>query len=91
MAVIKITCPECQSVLRPAKPVPAGKTVKCPECGSRFTVSDEEPQAPPRKPKKASTDTTPAGERKPKPSANKTTPKQGAGKSRPRPTTRRSP
>ena len=54
MAVSKITCPECQSVLRPAKPLPPGKMVKCPECGHRFAAPDEEaPAAPLKKPKKA--------------------------------------
>ena len=42
-----------QSVLRPAKPVPPGKTVKCPECGNRFTASEENRRSPLRKPKKA--------------------------------------
>ena len=64
---------------RPSR-VPAGKTVKCPECGNRFTVSDEEPRGAAEEAEESSTDTTPAGERKPKPTANKTTPKQGAGK-----------
>ncbi len=42
----RITCPDCKSVLRPAKPVPDGKKVKCPKCGNLFTtpglVDDEE-------------------------------------------------
>ena len=71
MAVIKITCPECQSVLRPAKPVPAGKTVKCPECGNRFTVSEDELEAPAQKPKKANTDTAAAGDKPQKPAGKK--------------------
>ncbi len=56
MAVSRITCPECKTVLRPAKPLPPGKTVKCPECGNRFTASEEGPEVPPRKPKKAAPD-----------------------------------
>ncbi len=68
MAVTKITCPECKTVLRPAKPLPPGKTVKCPECGNRFPATEEAPGAPLRKPKKADPD----GERKPKkPAADK--------------------
>jgi len=38
MASARITCPDCQSVLRPAKPVPDGKKVKCPKCGNTFTT-----------------------------------------------------
>lgn len=38
MAASRITCPDCQSVLKPAKPVPDGKKVKCPKCGSTFTA-----------------------------------------------------
>src|SRR5450755_456592 len=52
MAVTKLTCPECKTVLKPAKPVPAGKTVKCPECGSRFTATEDAPEIPLKKPKK---------------------------------------
>jgi len=46
MASHRITCPDCKSVLRPAKPVPDGKKVKCPKCGTMFTTpglgADEE-------------------------------------------------
>jgi predicted Zn finger-like uncharacterized protein len=45
MAAHRITCPDCRSVLRPAKPVADGKKVKCPKCGSMFTtpgLPDEE-------------------------------------------------
>jgi predicted Zn finger-like uncharacterized protein len=38
MASERITCPECKSVLRPAKPVPDGKEVKCPKCGNKFVT-----------------------------------------------------
>jgi predicted Zn finger-like uncharacterized protein len=34
----RITCPDCKSVLKPAKPVPDGKKVKCPKCGNTFTT-----------------------------------------------------
>jgi hypothetical protein len=40
MPVDKVTCPNCQAVLRPAKPVDAGKKVKCPRCGTGFVVGD---------------------------------------------------
>ncbi len=53
MAVSKLTCPECKSVLKPTKPVPAGKAVKCPECGTRFTAGADAPEVPLKKPKVA--------------------------------------
>jgi DNA-directed RNA polymerase subunit M/transcription elongation factor TFIIS len=46
----RITCPDCKSVLRPAKPVPDGKKVKCPKCHSEFLtpglVEEEERPRP---------------------------------------------
>jgi hypothetical protein len=33
-----LTCPECGAVLRPAKPIPPGKSVKCPKCGAGFVA-----------------------------------------------------
>ncbi len=67
MAVSKLICPECNTVLRPTKPLPAGKPVKCPECGARFTAPEEDaPKAPLKKPKKAADDGPEAAERKPK-------------------------
>jgi hypothetical protein len=53
MAVTKITCPECDAVLKPAKPLTAGKRVKCPKCGHAMTVLDDEPEPAPRKKPKA--------------------------------------
>jgi hypothetical protein len=38
MATTRITCPDCKSVLKPARPVPDGKKVKCPKCGNLFTT-----------------------------------------------------
>jgi len=38
MASSRITCPDCKSVLKPAKPVPDGKKVKCPKCNNMFTT-----------------------------------------------------
>ncbi len=38
MATSRITCPDCKSVLKPARPVPDGKKVKCPKCGNLFTT-----------------------------------------------------
>jgi hypothetical protein len=42
MAVAKLTCPACGAVLRPTKPVPAGKKVTCPRCSEVFLAEDEE-------------------------------------------------
>jgi hypothetical protein len=42
MPASKLTCPDCGKVLRPAKPLPAGKKVKCPECGNVFLAQDDE-------------------------------------------------
>ncbi len=56
MATARITCPDCKSVLRPAKPIPDGKKVKCPKCGNLFTtpglVADEEERPRTRVPAK---------------------------------------
>ncbi len=41
MLVSKVTCPECGTVLRPAKPLPVGKKVKCPKCSTLFTAEAE--------------------------------------------------
>ena len=70
MAVSKVTCPECKTVLKPAKPLAAGKAVKCPECGTRFTVAEEAPAAPLKKPKQAAAVAPADDERKPKKSAD---------------------
>lgn len=47
MAVSKLVCPECDTVLRPAKPLAAGKKVKCPKCGTTFAARAEEEPKPP--------------------------------------------
>ncbi len=51
----KIICPECEAVLKPSKPVPAGKKVSCPKCGAVFLAPDEEdePRVTARKPSSA--------------------------------------
>jgi predicted Zn finger-like uncharacterized protein len=50
MASARIICPDCKAVLRPAKPVPDGKKVKCPKCGSSFTTPGlRKEEEPPRK------------------------------------------
>lgn len=38
MLISKMTCPSCKRVLRPSKPLPEGKKVKCPQCGTDFTA-----------------------------------------------------
>ncbi len=55
MAVTKLTCPECSTVLRPAKPLPPGKKVKCPRCDTVFTSGgdDEEPDQEEERPNRA--------------------------------------
>lgn len=56
MAISRLSCPDCGTVLRPAKPVAPGKKVKCPKCELVFVaVEDEEDEddAPRRKPAKS--------------------------------------
>src|SRR5262245_42916415 len=45
MPVAKFTCPECEAVLRPAKPLPSGKKVTCPKCKAIFVVHDPDEDA----------------------------------------------
>jgi magnesium-transporting ATPase (P-type) len=53
MPVRKFTCPECEAVLRPAKPLPAGRKVTCPKCKASFVVQGgEEEETKPGKPAK---------------------------------------
>jgi ribosomal protein S27E len=33
-----VTCPECGKTLKPNKPLPGGKKVKCPQCGNLFVT-----------------------------------------------------
>jgi predicted Zn finger-like uncharacterized protein len=42
MPLAKLTCPHCRTTLKPAKPVPEGKTVKCPKCGETFKAGETE-------------------------------------------------
>ena len=41
MTVSKLTCPECGKVLKPAKPLAAGKKVKCRACQKPFVAEPE--------------------------------------------------
>lgn len=46
----KVSCPACEAVLRPTKPMTPGQKVKCPKCGNGFTFKGpvaEEDDAPP--------------------------------------------
>jgi hypothetical protein len=45
MPLAKLTCPKCQAVLKPAKPVPEGKAVKCPKCAQTFKAGEEPAEA----------------------------------------------
>src|SRR5262249_11255296 len=74
MAVSRIRCPECDTVLKPAKPLPVGKKVKCPKCGTNFTVVEEAPAAG-AAPQKAEARPKPAPARK-KPAPARPTPKR---------------
>jgi hypothetical protein len=52
----KLVCPECRTALKPAKPVPAGKKVKCPECAFVFAAPgalEPEVRMPKASPRKA--------------------------------------
>jgi predicted Zn finger-like uncharacterized protein len=63
MPLTKLTCPKCETVLKPAKPLPEGRKVKCPKCGTLFAAG--EPAAP-----------APAAAKKPQPAAAKKKPVQ---------------
>jgi predicted Zn finger-like uncharacterized protein len=41
MPLVKLTCPHCRATLKPAKPVPEGKTVKCPKCNETFKAGED--------------------------------------------------
>lgn len=38
----KTSCPECDAVLRPVKPLTPGQKVKCPKCGVSFTFKGDD-------------------------------------------------
>lgn len=64
--VSRLTCPDCKKVMRPAKPLPAGKKVKCPECGNIFAAGDAADDGEPglRRPKSMASKKAPAGAEK---------------------------
>lgn len=49
MALTRLTCPDCGTVLRPAKPVTGGKKVKCPNCDLIFLAGEAEEEDAPRR------------------------------------------
>jgi hypothetical protein len=42
MQLTKLTCPHCRATLKPARPVPEGKTIKCPKCQRPFKAAGDE-------------------------------------------------
>lgn len=50
MPLTKLTCPKCSAILRPSKPVPEGKTIKCPKCSKSFVAGDDLSEAVQAKP-----------------------------------------
>jgi hypothetical protein len=52
MPLAKLTCPKCHATLKPAKPVPEGKTVKCPKCEETFRAGGKSSEDIPEKPAK---------------------------------------
>jgi predicted Zn finger-like uncharacterized protein len=47
MPATTVACPHCHAALRSSRPVPAGRTVRCPGCNTSF-VADSVPSASPR-------------------------------------------
>lgn len=48
MAENRYPCPECGAILKPAKPVAAGKKLRCPKCDTVFAPATAEAEAGPR-------------------------------------------
>jgi hypothetical protein len=46
MPLAKLNCPKCHATLKPAKPVPEGKMVKCPKCEEMFKAGGEAVEEP---------------------------------------------
>jgi hypothetical protein len=83
MAAPKLICPECETVLRPARPVAPGKKIKCPRCDTVFVAGGDEDEDDPPPRKAASRKASPDKGRKPAPKAKapaaKEAPKKPAG------------
>jgi predicted Zn finger-like uncharacterized protein len=78
MAGSKITCPECDTVLKFSKPVAPGKKVKCSNCETVFKAPEEE--APVSKGKAKAKAEASAGKDKAKKTADKVTAKKPGDK-----------
>ncbi len=65
MAIERLVCPECETVLRPAKPVAENKKVICPNCKTTFLAKPSPAEAGPAKAK--SVPAKPKAEAKPAP------------------------
>jgi hypothetical protein len=66
MPLAKLTCPKCRATLRPAKPVPEGKSIKCPKCEEIFkageTAADAQARTATQAKKPAETSAAKAGD-----------------------------
>ncbi len=49
MAITRLNCPDCGTVLRPAKPVTPGKKVRCPNCDLIFVAGEDDEEEVPRR------------------------------------------
>jgi hypothetical protein len=76
MAVSRVTCPECEAVLKLAQAVEAGKRIRCPECKNVITLTREMELAPEPKEEDAPRAKKPA----PKGAVTKEAPRKGAAK-----------
>jgi hypothetical protein len=81
MAVSKIECPECHTILKPAKPLAPGKKIRCPKCDHVITVPGEPaeetvPKGAVRKAEDAAVPSSPAGPKKTVPAPAKPRPAQ---------------
>src|SRR5262245_48971454 len=63
MPVSTVRCPKCKAVLKPSKPLPAGKKVKCPKCANLFSVKPDDSDI------KVAVPAGPKSKTKPKPAA----------------------
>ena len=59
MLVSKMACPICKTVLKPAKPLPGEKKVKCPKCATDFMASEGDVEKQPAQEAKADPVPTP--------------------------------
>jgi hypothetical protein len=62
-----VTCPECLMTLKPARPIPPGKKVRCPNCKAQFTTPAEAGDASPGLPSEPAPKKKPAKKKAPLP------------------------